>query len=285
MSSMRSVWRCRDRELPLGERTLVMGIVNVTPDSFSDGGMFDDAWAAVKHGLQLLEEGADVLDVGGESTRPGSDPVGENEELARVLPVVEGLRREAPEAILSVDTRKAAVAGETLAAGADVVNDIGAGTDAEMFGVVAPTKAGMVLMHMRGEPKTMQADPHYDDVVTEVRGFLSERLEAAVAAGIGRDRLCIDPGIGFGKNLGHNLALLRSIGSFRELGVPVLVGVSRKRFVGELSGADDPAQRLEGSLAAGVWCASQGVEMLRVHDVGSTVRALRVVDAIARERP
>ena len=143
----------------------------------------------------------------------------------------------------------------------------------------------MVLMHMRGEPKTMQADPHYDDVVAEVRGFLAERLEAAVAAGIGRDRLCVDPGIGFGKNLEHNLALLRSIGSFRELGVPVLVGVSRKRFVGELSGADDPASRLEGSVAAAVWCASQGVEMVRVHDVGATVRALRVVDAITRERP
>jgi dihydropteroate synthase len=279
------VWRSRDRQLTYGERTLVMGIVNVTPDSFSDGGMFDDAGAAVKHGLQLLEEGADVLDVGGESTRPGSDPVGEEEELGRVLPVVEGLRREAPEAILSVDTRKAAVAGAALAAGADVVNDIGAGADPAMFGVIASAGAGMVLMHMQGEPKTMQSEPRYGDVVGEVRSFLAERLGGAVAAGIGRDRLCVDPGIGFGKNLEHNLALLRSIGSFRELGVPVLVGVSRKRFVGELSGAEDPAQRLEGSMAAGVWCASQGVEMLRVHDVGSTVRALRIVDAIARERP
>jgi dihydropteroate synthase len=279
------VWRCRNRELPLGERTLVMGIVNVTPDSFSDGGMFADADAAVKHGLQLLEEGADVLDVGGESTRPGSDPVGEDEELARVLPVVEGLRREAPEAVLSVDTRKAAVASEALATGADVVNDVGAGADPRMLGVVESARAGMVMMHMQGEPKTMQSEPRYGDVVSEVRSFLAERLSGAVAAGIGRDRLCIDPGIGFGKNLQHNLALLRSIGSFRELGVPVLVGVSRKRFVGDLSGAGDPAQRLEGSVAAAVWCASQGVEILRVHDVGSTVRALRVVDAIARERP
>jgi dihydropteroate synthase len=263
----------------------VMGIVNVTPDSFSDGGMFDDADAAVKHGLQLLEEGADILDVGGESTRPGSDPVDEDKELARVLPVIEGLRREAPEAILSVDTRKAAVASEALAAGTDVVNDIGAGADPGMFGVVASAGAGMVLMHMQGEPRTMQSEPRYGDVVGEVRSFLADRLGGAVAAGIGRDHLCIDPGIGFGKDLEHNLALLRSIGSFRELGVPVLVGVSRKRFVGELSGADDSAQRLEGSVAAAVWCASQGVEMLRVHDVGSTVRALRVVDAIARERP
>ena len=218
-----------------------MGIVNVTPDSFSDGGMFEDAEAAVKHGLRLLEEGADVLDVGGESTRPGSDPVGAEEEERRVLPVLEGLRREAPEAVLSVDTRKAAVAEGALAAGADVVNDISAGADPAMWRVAAAAGAGMVLMHMQGEPETMQADPRYDDVVAEVRAFLAARLETAVAAGIGRDRLCVDPGIGFGKNLEHNLDLLRAIGSFRELGVPVLVGVSRKRFVGELSGAEDPA--------------------------------------------
>jgi dihydropteroate synthase len=248
---MSSVWRCRDRELPLGERTLVMGIVNVTPDSFSDGGMFDDAEAAVKHGLQLLE----------------------------------GIRREAPEALLSVDTRKAAVATDALEAGAHVVNDISAGADPDMFRVVATSGAGMVLMHMRGEPKTMQQDPQYDDVVGKVRGFLGERVEAAVAAGVGRDRLSIDPGIGFGKDLGHNLQLLRSIGSFRELGVPVLVGASRKRFVGELSGVDDAAGRLEGSIAAAVWCAAQGVHVLRVHDVAPTVRALRVADAIARGHP
>jgi dihydropteroate synthase len=282
---MDGVWRCRDRELPLGERTLVMGIVNVTPDSFSDGGMFDDAGAAVKHGLGLLEECADVLDVGGESTRPGSDPVSEDEERRRVLPVIDDLRRQAPEALLSVDTRRAAIAADALAAGVDVVNDVSAGADPDMFGVVAGAGAGMVLMHMRGEPKTMQADPRYDDVVTEVRGFLADRVEAAVAAGIGRDRLSIDPGIGFGKNLQHNLDLLRSIGSFRELGLPVLAGVSRKRFIGELSGADDPADRLEGSVAAAVWCATQGVHVVRVHDVGPTVRALRVAEAIARGRP
>jgi dihydropteroate synthase len=281
---MAGVWRCRDREVPLGERTLVMGIVNITPDSFSDGGMFEDAEAAVKHGLRLLEEGADVLDVGGESTRPGSDPVEAEEERSRVLPVLEGLRREAPEAILSVDTRTAGVAEEAIAAGADVVNDISAGADPAMFRVVAAARAGMVLMHMRGEPKTMQADPRYDDVVAEVRAFLAGRVDVAVAAGIGRDRLCVDPGIGFGKNLEHNLDLLRSIDSFRELAVPVLVGVSRKRFVGELSGVDDPADRLEGSLAAAAWCAARGVQLVRVHDVGPTVRALRVVDAIARGR-
>ena len=282
---MGSVWRCGDRELPLGERTLVMGIVNVTPDSFSDGGMFDDADDAVKHGLRLLHEGADLLDVGGESTRPGSDPVSADEERRRVLPVIQRLRREAPQAVLSVDTRKAEVAKDALAAGAEVVNDIGAGADPEMFGVVAPTGAGIVLMHMRGEPKTMQDDPSYDDVVAEVRTFLAERIEAAVVAGIGRDRICIDPGIGFGKGLEHNLQLLRAIGSFRDLGVPVLAGVSRKRVIGTLSGAEDPGDRLEGTLGAVAWCAGRGVDVVRVHDVAQTSRALRVVDAIARGEP
>ena len=279
------MWRCRDRAVPLGDRTLVMGIVNVTPDSFSDGGMLSDAAAAVKHGLRLLEEGADVVDVGGESTRPGSDPVSVAEELERVLPVVEGLRREAPEALLSVDTRKADVARASIAAGAHVVNDVGAGADPGMFDAVASTGAGLVLMHMRGEPKTMQEDPVYEDVVAEVRVFLGERIEAAIAAGIPRDRLCADPGIGFGKTTEHNLAVLRSIASFRDLGVPILVGASRKRFLGELSGTDDPTDRLDGSVAAAVWSASQGVELVRVHDVGPTVRALRVVDAIERGRP
>lgn len=260
-----------------------MGIVNVTPDSFSDGGMFHDADAAVKYGLRLLEEGADLLDVGGESTRPGSDAVSIEEERERVLPVLEGLRREAPEAVLSVDTRKAEVASSALAAGADVVNDVGAGGDPEMFAAVAGNGAGMVLMHMQGDPKTMQQDPHYDDVVTDVRTFLADRVEAAVAAGIGRDRLCVDPGIGFGKRLEHNLELLRAIGSFRDLGVAVLAGVSRKRFLGELSGVDDPAERLEGTLAAVAWCAAQGVDVVRVHDVAPTVRAVAVVDAIARD--
>ena len=284
-SEVGAVWRCGDRLLPIGARTLVMGIVNVTPDSFSDGGMFQDAAGAVKHGVRLLEEGADLLDVGGESTRPGADPVGTDEERSRVLPVVEGLRREAPEAIVSVDTRKAAVARDAIAAGADVVNDVCAGADPEMFDAVATGGAGMILMHMQGEPATMQQDPRYDDVVTEVRAFLAERIEAAVAAGIGRDGLCIDPGIGFGKNLEHNLALLRSIGSFRELGVAVLAGASRKRFIGELSGVADAAERRDGSLAAAVWCAAQGVDIVRVHDVGPTVQALRVADAIARGRP
>jgi dihydropteroate synthase len=275
------VWRCGERTLPLVARTLVMGIVNVTPDSFSDGGLFMDTEDAVKHGIRLLDEGADLLDVGGESTRPGSEPVDPVAERDRVLPVIEGLRREAPDAVLSIDTRKASVAREAIAAGADVVNDVGAGADPDMFGVVAAAGAGLILMHMQGDPKTMQEDPRYDDVVAEVRSFLAERIEAAVAAGIGRDRLCVDPGIGFGKRLDHNLELLRSLRSFGDLGVPVAVGVSRKRFIGEITGVDDPADRLEGSLAAAVWCASHGASVVRVHDVRPTVRAVRIVDAIA----
>jgi dihydropteroate synthase len=259
-----------------------MGIVNVTPDSFSDGGLLAGTDDAVRHALRLLGEGADLVDVGGESTRPGSDPVDPDEERRRVVPVVEGIRRGAPDALVSVDTRKADVARDALAAGADVVNDVGAGRDPGLLEAVAASGAGLVLMHMKGEPKTMQDDPTYDDVVEEVRSFLSERIEAAVAAGIGRDRLCVDPGIGFGKRLEHNLEVLRAIGSFRDLGVPVLAGVSRKRFIGELTGVSEPAERLEGTLGAVAWCAAQGVDLVRVHDVAQTVGVVRVVDAIVR---
>jgi len=259
-----------------------MGIVNVTPDSFSDGGMFAGPDDAVKHALQLLVDGADVLDVGGESTRPGSDPVPTDEEIARVVPVIERLHREAPEATISVDTRKPEVARAAVDAGASIVNDVAAGTAPGMLELVRDTGAGLALMHMLGDPKTMQADPHYDDVVADVRTFLTERVEAATAAGIPRDRLCVDPGIGFGKNVGHNLALLRAVGSFRELGA-VLVGVSRKRFIGELTGERDPADRVYGTAGAVAWCAAQLVDVVRVHDVRRMARVVRVVDAIARD--
>ncbi len=277
-----SVWRCRDHVFPLGERTLIMGIVNVTPDSFSDGGMFNGSVDAVKHGLRQLAEGADILDIGGESTRPGSDPVAVDEELARVLAVVRGLHAEAPGAAISIDTRRAAVAREALRAGACLVNDVTAASDPEMFEVVAEAGAGLVLMHMRGEPKTMQLDPHYVDVVTEVLDLLAARIGAAVAAGVPRDHLCVDPGIGFGKTLQHNLALLHDVAGFRELRVPVLVGTSRKGFIGQLTGVVDPADRLGGSAGAVAWCAGQGVDVLRVHDVAEMARVVQVVDAIVR---
>lgn len=278
-----AVWRCRDHTFPLGERTLVMGIVNVTPDSFSDGGTLATADEAVAHALQLAADGADILDVGGESTRPGSDPVAVEEELARVVPVLAGLRAAAPEGVaLSVDTRRPEVARAGIEAGASIVNDVTAAADPTMFAVVREAGAGLVLMHMLGEPKTMQRDPRYDDVVREVRVMLAGRIGAAVAAGVPRDRLCVDPGIGFGKNLDHNLALLHDIAAFEELRVPVLVGTSRKRFIGQLTGVDEPAERVEGTAGAVAWCASKGVDVVRVHDVLEMTRVVRVVDAIAR---
>jgi dihydropteroate synthase len=260
-----------------------MGIVNVTPDSFSDGGMLSGTDDAVAHGLRLAADGADILDVGGESTRPGSDPVPVEQELDRVVPVIAGLTSAAPAHVaLSVDTRRPDVALAAIDAGASIVNDVTAARDPAMFDVVGRSGAGLVLMHMLGEPKTMQDDPRYDDVVTDVRDFLASRLGAAVASGIPRDRLCVDPGIGFGKSLEHNLALLRSIASFEDLRVPVLVGASRKRFIGQLTDVDDPAERVEGTAGAVAWCAANGVDVVRVHDVLQMSRVVRVVDAIAR---
>ncbi|MFN8233021.1 MAG: dihydropteroate synthase [Actinomycetota bacterium] len=273
-------WRCRDHRIELGRRTLVMGVVNVTPDSFSDGGAFLDPRVAIEHGVRLVADGADLLDVGGESTRPGSDPTGVEDEIDRVLPVIAGLveRVDAP---VSVDTRKAAVAAAALGAGAAIVNDISAGADPEMFDLVADRGAGMILMHMKGEPKTMQADPTYDDVVGEVRSFLEGRLRSAVAAGIERDRLCIDPGIGFGKTLEHNLELLRGLASLRQVGSALMVGPSRKGFIGALTDTE-AGDRVEGTAGAVAWCAAQGVDLVRAHDVRAMVRVVRVVDAIAR---
>ena len=266
----------------LGARTLVMGIVNVTPDSFSDGGLFADANDAVVHAARLVDEGAALVDIGGESTRPGADPVPVEEELARILPVIAGLRAARPGSAISVDTRRADVARQAIAVGADVVNDVGAGRDPAMFEVVAGTGAGMVLMHMLGEPATMQDDPRYDDVVAEVHEYLRERVEAAVFAGIDVERLAVDPGMGFGKTLDHNLALLRALERFTDLDAALLIGVSRKRFIGELTGSTDATDRLEGSLASAVLAAAHGADIVRVHDVLATVRALGVADAIAR---
>jgi dihydropteroate synthase len=277
------VWRCGNHALSLGERTLVMGIVNVTPDSFSDGAMFASADDAVAHGARLVDEGADLVDVGGESTRPGSGPIEVDEELLRVVPVIEGLVTARPSTPLSVDTRKPEVASAALDAGASVVNDIAGGRNSALLETVSRTGAGVVLMHMLGEPRTMQDDPRYDDVVAEVHEFLRERIEAAVFAGIPEERICIDPGIGFGKTVDHNLALLRAVPALRMLGAAVMVGASRKGFIGTLTGVGDPAARLEGSLAVAVLAAAHGADLVRVHDVEATVRALKVADAVVRE--
>jgi dihydropteroate synthase len=279
------MWRCRDGALDLGTRTLVMGVVNVTPDSFSDGGAFLDREAAVAHAARLVDEGVDIVDVGGESTRPGAEPVTLEDEIARVVPVIEGIRAARPGVVISIDTRRSEVAEPALEAGAAIVNDVSGGRDPAMFGLVRDAGAGVVLMHMGGEPATMQDDPRYGDVVGEVHEYLRERVEAAVFAGLETDRLAIDPGIGFGKDLEHNLALLRALPTFGDLDAAIVVGASRKRFLGTLTGVDDPADRLEASLAAAVWSAVAGADVVRVHDVAATVRALQVADAIARDEP
>jgi len=276
-----AIWHCGTHAVPLHRRTLVMGIVNVTPDSFSDGGTYAGADDAVKHAAQMIADGADLLDIGGESTRPGSDVVPADEEAQRVVPVIRRIVEEHPDVPVSVDTRKSAVARAALEAGAAIVNDISAGGDPSMFAAVVETGAGMVLMHMKGEPKTMQDDPTYYDVVAEVRGFLGERIEAALSAGIDLEQLCVDPGVGFGKTLEHNLAILHDIRAFHHLRVPLLVGPSRKRFIGTLTGAE-VNDRIEGTAGVVAWCAAERVDVVRVHDVKEMTRVVRVVDAIAR---
>lgn len=275
------VWRIGDRAFDCSERTLVLGILNVTPDSFSDGGVFVSERAAIDHAVDMATQGADIIDVGGESTRPGSDPVTAREEIGRVVPIVELLVAQLAGVPISVDTRKAEVAEAALGAGAIAVNDVSAGADPRMFEVVSEHEAALVLMHMKGEPKTMQEAPHYDDVVGEVREYLAERVEAAVFAGIEPERIAIDPGIGFGKDLGHNLTLMHHLDALLELGRPVLVGPSRKRFIGDL--LDLPAdQRVEGTAAAVAWMVARGAHAVRVHDVQAIARVVRVIDAIAR---
>src|SRR3954463_14776529 len=245
-----------------------MGVVNVTPDSFSDGGLFLDAEAAVKHGLQLRDEGADVVDVGGESTRPGAEPVDEAEELRRVVPVVESLAGSG--ARVSIDTAKAGVARAALTGGASIVNDVTAFRGSpEMAGVVAEGGAGCVLMHMLGEPRTMQRDPRYDDVVSEVRAFLEERLAFAVSEGVPEERVWLDPGIGFGKTLEHNLELLRRLREIVAIGRPVVIGTSRKSFLGKLTGGKAEGERLPGTIATNVIALERGASVFRVHDVAA----------------
>lgn len=272
-------WKCGSRTLDLGSRTLVMGILNVTPDSFSDGGLFRNPDAAVEHGLRLAEEGADIIDIGGESTRPGAEPVGETEEIARTRPVVEALRR-ATDVLLSIDTRKAGVARRAVDAGADIINDVSSGEgDSAMFETVRATGAGVVLMHMQGEPAHMQDDPRYVDAVSDVAAYLRGRLDAGVAAGIDARRIALDPGIGFGKRLEHNLELLGRLPVLVGLGRPIVVGLSRKRFLGDLAGRDVD-DRLAAGLGAHAYAVTRGAHIIRVHDVKEACDAIRVVDKL-----
>jgi dihydropteroate synthase len=255
-----------------------MGIVNVTPDSFSDGGLFLDTDAAVAHGIALAEEGAAILDVGGESTRPGAAPVAEEEELRRVLPVVQRLAAAGPR--ISVDTTKVAVARAALDAGATIVNDVSAFRfDPGLAGLVAERGAHCCLMHMLGEPRIMQQDPRYDDVVSEVKAFLEERLAFAVDEGISEERIWLDPGIGFGKTVAHNLELLRRLGEIVAVGRPVVVGTSRKSFLGRLAGGKPEGERLPGTIATNVLALERGASIFRVHDVAPVVDALTVAAA------
>lgn len=277
-------WRLRDTTLDTGDHTLVMGVLNVTPDSFSDGGLSFDTDAAVAKGLRLADEGADVVDVGGESTRPYADPVSVGDEISRVVPVVAALAESG--VIVSVDTRKPEVAAAALEAGAQIVNDVTAlGTDG-MAEVCRSAGAAVVLMHMQGTPGTMQDAPAYRDVVAEVGEFLVERATAAEAAGVGRDQICLDPGIGFGKTLEHNLVLLGHLPSLVDLGYPVLLGASRKAFLGAI--LESAGHRIEAAgrdtatAATTTLAIASGVAVVRVHDVAGTLQVARVADAIVR---
>jgi dihydropteroate synthase len=260
----------------------VMGIVNVTPDSFSDGGLYLDADAAIAHGRELLAEGADVLDVGGESTRPGAAAVPAEEELRRTEPVVRALA--AGGAAVSIDTSKVAVAKAALDAGAGIVNDVTAlVAEPELADLCGERGCGLVLMHMQGTPRTMQDDPAYEDVVDDVKAFLAERIELAVSRGVAEERIWVDPGIGFGKTLEHNLELLRRLGELRDLGRPILIGTSRKSFLGKLTGRE-PGERLGGTIASNVLALMRGAEIFRVHDVRAVREALVVAEAVLNAR-
>lgn len=277
-------WRIRDRALSTEDHTLVMGIVNVTPDSFSDGGLYADHRGAVAHGMMLWEQGADILDIGGESTRPGADPVSAEEEVARVVPVIAALVEQG--AVVSVDTMKAEVAAAAVAAGAHIVNDITALGDPGMAEVCAESGVGVVLMHMQGTPQTMQINPHYDDVAAEVLAYLETRARLGIDSGIDRDRIVVDPGIGFGKEFDHNIELINATPLLAASGFPVLIGTSRKGFLGAImraAGFETVGAERDAATAATVALAvAGGAAVVRVHNVGHGVQAARTADAIVR---
>ncbi|HEY2760712.1 MAG TPA: dihydropteroate synthase [Pirellulales bacterium] len=275
-----AAWRLRTRTLQLPPRPLLMGIVNVTPDSFSDGGRFLESKAAIEHALKLVAEGADLLDIGGESTRPGSRPIAVQEEIDRVISVLEAVCRQTT-APVSIDTSKATVARAAIAAGAEIINDVTAFTDSAMLEMAIQSGAGLCAMHMQGTPQTMQDDPRYDDVVGEVFAFLRRARDRLLAAGISQSRICLDPGIGFGKTREHNLALVASAWRFHELGCPVLIGHSRKSFLSRAAVQEDGEQTDQNAATCTMSCdlMSQGVQILRVHDVAANRRALEIFEA------
>ncbi len=274
------LWKTRQSTLELGQYARVMGILNVTPDSFSDGGRFDRVDAALAQARRMIDEGADIIDIGGESTRPGAPAVAADDEIARTVPVIRQLRGEWG-GLISIDTSKAAVAAAALEADADIVNDVtGLRGDSAMAALCASAGCGVVVMHMQGTPQTMQQAPQYKDVVAEVRDFFEERLRALSAAGIAEEALCFDPGIGFGKTLDHNLALLRALDTLAPAGRPLLLGLSRKSFIGQLLGDSDLRLRDWPTVALTARAREQGVMLHRVHDVRPNVQALRMVEAV-----
>ena len=277
-------WPIRDRVLATNEHTLIMGVVNTTPDSFSDGGRYAAVETAVAHGLAMWNQGADIIDVGGESTRPGAERVSAIEEMSRVVPVVRDLTAQG--VVVSVDTMKAEVASAAIAAGAHIVNDVSAFADPVMAAVCADTRVGVVLMHMQGEPQTMQDNPQYEDVVADVASFLVSRAQAAEKAGVGRSRICVDPGLGFGKTFDHNLDLLNGLDQLVATGYPVLIGTSRKGFLGTIlrdAGYEtSPDQRDAATAATVALAVVGGVSVVRVHNVGHALQAARTADAMVR---
>lgn len=273
------MWKCRGKSLDLTRRAAVMGILNVTPDSFSDGGLHDEPNTALEQARRMIGEGVDIIDVGGESTRPGAQPVAAGDEIARVRPVIERLRAEW-DGLISIDTMKPEVARAALEAGADIVNDVSGLRDPAMIDVCAASGCGVVVMHMRGEPRTMQQAPVYEDVVAEVAGFFAERLESLTMAGIAAESLVFDPGIGFGKTLEHNLALLRGLDRLAPGDRPLLIGLSRKRFIGLLLESDDLSEREWPTVALTAWTREQGAMIHRVHEVKPNREALRMVEAL-----
>jgi dihydropteroate synthase len=276
--------RLRPIHEAIGQRTLVMGVLNATPDSFYDGGRYNALDAALARAEQMLSEGADILDIGGESTRPGAEPVPEEEEIRRVVPLIEAIVARYPDAVISVDTTKSRVAQRALQAGARIINDIsGATFDPRMLEVAAQTGALIVLMHIKGTPQTMQQNPVYDDVVAEVRSTLHAHARRAIEAGVPPERIWLDPGIGFGKTVEHNLQLLRGLPQLKTLGYPILVGTSRKSFIGHILGGLPPEERLEGTLATLALAVAWGADIVRIHDVKEAVRAVKMADALCRQ--
>ena len=277
--AMPAAWLINGTAHDPAARGWIMGVLNVTPDSFSDGGNFLDLDLAVEHGLQMVADGADVIDVGGESTRPGAQPVALDEEMRRVVPVIERLRSQT-NALISVDTMKPEIARAAISAGADIINDVGGLRADGMIAAAAESRAGVIVMHMQGTPRTMQAEPHYEDVVRVVRAFFEERLRTLERAGIAAERIAFDPGIGFGKSPDHNYALMRNLASLRVSDRPLAIGVSRKSFIGRLLGDMDMELRDWPTVALTAWLRDAGADVIRVHDVRRNAEALRMIDAI-----